>query len=41
MPYVCALHTAGEPLGGVGRMLLLQHPSGIKVGIIGLVEGDW
>ncbi|KAF6251135.1 Metallo-dependent phosphatase-like protein [Scenedesmus sp. NREL 46B-D3] len=30
-----------EPLGGVGRTLLLQHPSGIKVGIIGLVEGDW
>ncbi|WIA18701.1 hypothetical protein OEZ85_003402 [Tetradesmus obliquus] len=31
----------GEPLGGVGRTLLLQHPSGIKVGVIGLVEGDW
>eukprot|EP00882_Tetradesmus_deserticola_P031535 GHRQ01035664.1.p1 GENE.GHRQ01035664.1~~GHRQ01035664.1.p1 ORF type:complete len:184 (+),score=62.10 GHRQ01035664.1:257-808(+) len=31
----------GEPLGGVGRTLMLEHPSGIKVGIVGLVEGDW
>jgi hypothetical protein len=38
---MCASHAAGQPLGGVGRTLLLQHPSGIKVGIIGLVEGDW
>lgn len=32
---------AGKPLGGVGRTLLLKHPSGITVGLMGLVEGDW
>lgn len=32
---------AGEPVAGVGRTLLLPHPSGISIGIIGLVEGDW
>jgi hypothetical protein len=32
---------AGKPLGGVGRTLLLPHPSGINVGLMGLVEGDW
>jgi hypothetical protein len=25
----------------VGRTLLLPHPSGITVGLMGLVEGDW
>jgi hypothetical protein len=31
----------GKPLGGVGRTLLLRHPSSITVGLMGLVEGDW
>jgi hypothetical protein len=32
---------AGQPLGGAGRTLLLPHPCGVKVGLMGLVEGDW
>jgi hypothetical protein len=32
---------AGKPLGGVGRTLMLQHPSGICIGLMGIVEGDW
>lgn len=32
---------AGSPLGGVGRTLMLRHSSGINVGVVGLVEGDW
>lgn len=32
---------AGKPLGGVRTTLLLPHPSGITVGLMGLVEGDW
>lgn len=49
--YVCVSHPpargrppalyTGRPLGGVGRSLLLPHPSGITVGLMGLVEGDW
>jgi hypothetical protein len=35
------MHTAGEPLAGVGRSVVLPHASGIQVGVLGLVEGDW
>jgi len=39
---MCLPHTSpGSPLGGVGRSLLLPHPSGITLGLMGLVEGDW